>query len=124
MEMPEPPPQEPVPSSDLLRISAGGAVAALLTGFLFGYLKVGSSGMKYFMTGSYGGDGAIAGLIAAVVAFFLCTRIAERVVETLDRRLDTAQYALLAIGAGIGLVFGIFMTVIINMVGARMSRGS
>ena len=120
MDMDEPSPQEPepIPSSDLLKLAACGAAAALVSGFVLGYMKVGSS-MKYFMTSSYFGDGAVAGLIAGVIAFLVCSRFAERVAETLERRQPTCQYVMIMIGGGIGLVVGIVVTIMINVFASK-----
>lgn len=121
MEMPSPPEREPVPSADLLRIAAGGAGAAFLSGLLFGSVKPGH-GLTYFLTGSYFGDGLVAGLVAAAVSFFVCSRLAERIVEAVERRLPVAMYAMIGIGGGIGLLVGMFLTICINIVKAKASQ--
>ncbi len=122
MDVPSKPTPEPVPSAVLIRLASIGAVAAAVSGFIFGAAKIGATGMIYFMTGSYAGDGAVIGLIAAAIAFFVCARNAERLVEMVDRRESPALYAMIGIGGGIGLVAGLLLTLLINIVAARIQH--
>jgi hypothetical protein len=108
------PASESVPAADLIRLATFAAIAAGLTGMVVGSLKYLAKGMVYRLTGSYGGDGAVAGLIAAVLAFLICARFAERTLESVDGNRAMARNIMLGIGAGIGVVIALVFSFAVN----------
>jgi len=103
-----------VPAGALVRLAVFAALAAGLVGFMAGYFKYASKGTVYTLTGSYGGDGAVAGFLALVLGFLLCARLAEKTVRAVGGKQATAQYILLGVGALLGLVIGLVMNVAVN----------
>src|SRR5436309_3461337 len=117
--MPTKPSSDQVPTGDLILLACMAALGAAMSGFVASYLKFMGKGPVYSLTGSHGGDGAIAGAIAAVLAFLICARFAERTLNSVAGKQSAARYIMLGIGAAIGIVTGLALTFSINFLGAK-----